>query len=139
MNSRALVTMVSRGLSFAARMRLLPVVSLLFTLFAVPKNGYCRVRSGLKLRYKMYPLSEESSYVSSSPMYRESSYSTLLAPPIKQEYYWSRRRFLNGLRLPCWQHYVPCTIDHLYSKSGKVQRMWYMVRGDFTDLRYELL
>ena len=113
---------------------------LLLTICVMLNNVFCRVRECFRLLYKVYPMMEELTYISASPMYKDAGVSPLLMSPVKQEYYWSRHRFPSGLRLPCWHHYISGASDHFYYRNEKIKRIWYIAENDFVHLTYvELL
>lgn len=82
-------------------------------------------------------MSDELTYVTSSPSRRPSHYANLAMTPVKQEYYFNRRRFPNGINLPCWHHYVPSRVDYFFVKSENVTRRWYYAEQNLVDLKYK--
>lgn len=80
-------------------------------------------------------MSEEMTYITASPSKRPLHYSNLAMAPVKQEYYFSRKRFPNGISLPCWHHYIPSSVENIFVRSKNITRKWYYANEDLTNLR----
>lgn len=78
---------------------------------------------------------KEMTYVSASPMYRDRDLSPMALTPIKQEYYWVEQLAMQGLKLPCWHHNFPSVFENTPSSRNSIQRLWFVVEEDFTNIR----